>query len=89
MLFYLTWGRQFGGMQCFNSYYCSTAFADFDQMQDSMTVAYKGIADSLESPDAGRWGLTLQNYEPSHLDFAFQLNFQQIDSCIKINWEPH
>jgi len=62
VLFYLTWGRRFGGMQCFNSYYCSTTFTDFDQMQDSLTVAYKGIADSLGShisPVGEAWRLAL------------------------------
>jgi PKD repeat protein len=52
VLFYLTWGRRFGGIQCFTPNYCSTNFSDFDQMQDSLTVAYKEIADSLDAPVA-------------------------------------
>jgi len=62
VLFFLTWGRRFGGIQCFNSYYCSPDFTDFDHMQDSLTAAYKGIADSLNSwisPVGEAWRLVL------------------------------
>ena len=62
-LFYLTWGRRFGGIQCFSPGYCSAAFAGFDQMQDSLTVAYKMVADSLVSPIAPvgeAWRLALK-----------------------------
>lgn len=62
VLFYLTWGRKFGGIQCFTSYYCSTDFTDFDHMQDSLTVAYKGVADSLNdwvAPVGEAWRLVL------------------------------
>ena len=34
-------------MQCFTSNYCSPDYADFYQMQDSLTAAFKVIADSL------------------------------------------
>ena len=65
VLFFLTWGRRFGGIQCFTTNYCSTDFADFDQMQDSLTVAYKGIADSLDdwiAPVGEAWRYVIRNY---------------------------
>jgi hypothetical protein len=64
VLFFLTWGRRFGGIQCFTSNYCSPDFADFDQMQDSLTVAYKGIADSLGdwiAPVGEAWRYVINN----------------------------
>jgi len=64
VLFYLTWGRRFGGIQCFTSNYCSTDFSGFDQMQDSLTTAYKRIADSLDdwiAPVGEAWRFALQN----------------------------
>ena len=30
VLFYLNWGRRFGGIQCFSPNYCSPDFADFN-----------------------------------------------------------
>lgn len=62
VLFYLTWGRKFGGIQCFEPNYCSTNFTGFDQMQDSITHSYKMIADSLSdwiSPVGEAWRLVL------------------------------
>lgn len=64
VLFYLTWGRRFGGIQCFTTNYCSTNFSGFDQMQDSVTRSYKLIADSLDewiSPVGEAWRFVLQN----------------------------
>ncbi len=64
VLFYLTWGRRFGGIQCFEPNYCSPNFAGFDQMQDSITVAYKGIADSVAgwiAPVGEAWRFILHN----------------------------
>ena len=64
LLFYLTWGRRFGGTQCFTPNYCSPAFADFNQMQDSLTVAYKKIADSLSAwiaPVGEAWRIVINN----------------------------
>ncbi|MBM3403789.1 MAG: hypothetical protein FJY10_02730 [Bacteroidetes bacterium] len=52
VLFFLTWGRRFGGMQRFTPNYCSVDFTDYNHMQDSLTVSYKMVADSLESPIA-------------------------------------
>ncbi len=64
ILFYLTWGRRFGGTQCFSPNYCSPGFTDFDQMQDSITRAYKILADSADgwiAPVGEAWRLTLNN----------------------------
>lgn len=64
VLFYLTWGRRFGGTQCFVPNYCSTGFADFGQMQDSLTRAYLLAADFINQPvaPAGEaWRLVLDN----------------------------
>ena len=66
VLFFQTWGRRFGGIQCFTSNYCSPDFADFDQMQDSITDAYKGIADSLDdwiAPVGEAWRWVIENHQ--------------------------
>jgi PKD repeat protein len=63
VLFFLTWGRRFGGQQCFTTNYCSIDFTDFFQMQDSVTAAYMGIAYSLAgwiAPVGEAWRLDLQ-----------------------------
>ena len=65
VLFFQTWGRRYGGIQCFTSNYCSPDFADFDQMQDSITRSYKLIADSLNdwiAPVGEAWRFVIQNY---------------------------
>ena len=76
VLFFLTWGRRFGGIQCFEPNYCSPDFTGFNQMQDSITMAYKGIADSLSdwiAPVGEAWrlvinqtGMVLHDADNSH-----------------------
>jgi hypothetical protein len=76
VLFFLTWGRRFGGIQCFEPNYCSPDFTGFNQMQDSVTMAYKGIADSLSdwiAPVGEAWrlvinqtGMVLHDADNSH-----------------------
>lgn len=76
VLFFLTWGRRFGGIQCFTQNYCSPDFADFDQMQDSLTTAYKGVAWQLGdwiAPVGEAWrfaiddqGMVLHSGDGSH-----------------------
>lgn len=76
LLFFLTWGRRFGGTQCFTPNYCSENFSDFDHMQDSLTRAYKLVADSVGgwiSPVGEAWrlvidgtGMTLHDGDNSH-----------------------
>ncbi len=42
---YMTWGRQYGGMQCTtNGEYCSVDFVDFSHMTDTLASAYNEIA---------------------------------------------
>lgn len=50
-LFYMTWGRQFGGQQCAGPY-CSPVFTDFNHMTDSLHTAYMRIANELKAPVA-------------------------------------
>jgi len=47
-VFYMTWGRKFGGEQCINNY-CSPVFIDFFHMQDSLRSAYNEIAAILSA----------------------------------------
>jgi hypothetical protein len=64
VLFYLTWGRRFGGIQCFTPNYCSPDFTGYNQMQDSLTLAYKRIADSLSgwiAPVGEAWRFVISN----------------------------
>jgi hypothetical protein len=64
VLFYLTWGRRFGGMQCFTPNYCSFPFSGFNQMQDTLTRSYKMVADSLGdwiAPVGEAWRLAINN----------------------------
>lgn len=45
-MFFMTWGRRYGGVQCINSY-CSPAFVNFYHMQDSLSSSYNMIANEL------------------------------------------
>jgi hypothetical protein len=47
-LFFMTWGREFGGQQCIDSH-CSPVFTSFYHMQDSLKSAYNGIANTLNA----------------------------------------
>jgi hypothetical protein len=88
VLFYLTWGRRFGGQQCFEPNYCSTDFVDFFQMQDSLTAAYHGIAFSLNdwiAPAGEAWrlvlsttGMVLHSGDDSHPN----LNGSYLTACV-------
>lgn len=49
-LFYMTWGRKYGGQQCDDAgIYCSPDFADFTHMQDSLETAYWEITNELNA----------------------------------------
>ncbi|MCA9783653.1 MAG: hypothetical protein KDC10_04595 [Calditrichaeota bacterium] len=77
-LFYMTWGWRLGGQQCIGDE-CSTPFADYDEMQDSVSAAYfsfgqqfqatvapAGLAWQLahaERPLLGLWAA--DNYHPA------------------------
>lgn len=88
VLFYLTWGRRFGGIQCFEPNYCSPDFSGFNQMQDSLTMAYKGIADSLSdwiAPVGEAWrfvinhtAMVLHDADNSHPN----LNGSYLAACV-------
>lgn len=45
-VFFMTWGRRYGGIQCINTY-CSPAFVNFSHMQDSLSASYNMIANEL------------------------------------------
>jgi len=47
-MFYMTWGRRYGGQQCVDGY-CSPIFANFEEMQDSIETAYLAIANELHT----------------------------------------
>lgn len=65
VMLFLTWGRQTGGIQCFTPNYCSPNFTGFAHMQDSLSLAYKRLSDSLLCPvaPAGEaWRHVIQQY---------------------------
>jgi len=45
-VFFMTWGRRYGGIQCIDTF-CSADFADFSDMQDTLAAAYRHISDEL------------------------------------------
>ena len=47
-MFYMTWGRKYGGIQCINSY-CSANFTNYFHMQDSLTAAYNMVSSLLNA----------------------------------------
>ncbi len=47
-VFYMTWGRRYGGQQCIDTS-CSPVFVDFFHMQDSLKSAYCKLAQMLNS----------------------------------------
>ena len=58
-MFYETWGRKYGGMQCIGGY-CSPDFIDYYHMQDSLKSAYTQLASMLNvvmSPVGESWRL--------------------------------
>jgi hypothetical protein len=50
-VFYMTWGRRMGGQQCISGH-CSSVFADYNEMQDSLTAAYLAFGEELAAPVA-------------------------------------
>lgn len=50
-MFYMTWGRKYGGQQCINGY-CSVDFVDYAHMQDSLATAYLWMSNDLGTPVA-------------------------------------
>jgi len=88
ILFYLSWGRRFGGQQCFVPNYCSQNYTDYYQMQDSVTAAYHGIAFMLNdriAPAGEAWrlvlsttGMVLHSGDDSHPN----LNGSYLTACV-------
>lgn len=64
-LFFMTWGRRFGGQQCDpGNNQCSVAFTDFGHMQDTLTSRYIQLAKSVDasvSPVGEAWRLALED----------------------------
>lgn len=48
-LFFMTWGRKYGGQQCIDSY-CSINFVDYAHMQDSLASRYLQLSENLDTP---------------------------------------
>ncbi len=48
-LFYMTWGRKYGGEQCIDGQ-CSVDFVDYAHMQDSLASAYLSMSNYLQTP---------------------------------------
>jgi len=48
-MFYMTWGRKYGGQQCIDTY-CSVDFTDYAHMQDSLATAYITMSNYLSTP---------------------------------------
>lgn len=47
-MFYMTWGRKYGGLQCINGN-CSTNFLNYFHMQDSLAAAYTMVSSMLNA----------------------------------------
>jgi hypothetical protein len=65
-VFFLTWARKEGGQQTYGSY-STPVFKNFFEMQDSLTVAYRHIAEELSAqlcPVGLAWRLAFQG-DPS------------------------
>ena len=64
-LFFMTWGRRFGGQQCdLGNANCSVAFTDFNHMQDTLKSRYRQLAQHIDggvSPAGEAWRLALQD----------------------------
>ncbi|CAN0477895.1 unnamed protein product, partial [Laminaria digitata] len=63
VIFFMTWGRRFGGQQCDqNNVHCSVNFADFDHMQDTLKSRYVQLAREIgggTSPVGEAWRIAL------------------------------
>ena len=68
-VFFMTWGRKYGGEQCINSY-CSPIFVDYAHMQDSLESAYMHMAlsnDAICAPVGISWSNSIGNGDPIEL----------------------
>jgi len=68
-LFFMTWGRKYGGQQTINGY-SSPVFEDFFHMQDSLSAAYNEIAGMLSAmvaPVGNAWATAITMDSTTHL----------------------
>lgn len=68
-VFFMTWGRKYGGEQCINSH-CSPVFVDFFHMQDSLESAYMNMTlsnDAMCSPVGMCFAESIANGDPIEL----------------------
>ena len=68
-VFFMTWGRKYGGQQCINSY-CSPVFTDYFHMQDSLETAYMYMTLSNQAmcaPVGISWSNSIANGDPIEL----------------------
>jgi hypothetical protein len=68
-VFYMTWGRKYGGMQCIGPH-CSPDFVDYFHMQDSLESAYLTMAFNSQafcSPVGISWSNSIANGDPLEL----------------------
>jgi len=68
-MFYMTWGRKYGGQQCIGAY-CSPVFVDYFHMQDSLESAYMKMAydnQAFCSPVGISWRNSIGNGDPIEL----------------------
>jgi len=68
-VFYMTWGRKYGGEQCIGSY-CSPVFVDYFHMQDSLASAYMYMTlsnNALCAPVGISWSNSITNGDPIDL----------------------
>lgn len=65
IIFFMTWGRRFGGQQCDqNNVHCSVNFTDFDHMQDTLKSRYIQLAQDIgggTSPVGEAWRIALSD----------------------------
>jgi len=68
-VFFMTWGRKYGGQQCIGNH-CSPVFVDYFHMQDSLESAYMHMAlthDAYCSPVGMSWSNSISNGDPIEL----------------------
>ncbi|PLW95297.1 MAG: hypothetical protein C0593_14410 [Marinilabiliales bacterium] len=68
-VFFMTWGRKFGGQQCIQDY-CSADFVDFFHMQDTLAASYNHMAESVDglcAPVGNAWGAAISDGDPINL----------------------
>ena len=68
-VFYMTWGRKYGGEQCIDTH-CSPVFVDYFHMQDSLESAYMNMTLSNEAmcaPVGISWSNSIANGDPIEL----------------------